>query len=130
MAKDKVAQFNFRDGVHPVRIGDKVFQKAGERRGHDYELVVTAIGRLLITVNYKVDGSSYGASQYYIETGRIKSDYSQGGSLYSSKAAYDKWCIDYETRDKLCAMMRGHYSPPDWLTYDKACRILKILEET
>jgi hypothetical protein len=130
MARDKL--FKFRDGVKPVKVGDTVWEVcADNRRKTAGQKLVVAVGTKLITVSHTMTNPNrWNNTQYYLETGRVKSEYSTGLSLYSSEEAEQEYFIQFTTREQLCDKMRGHYSPPDWLTYDKACRILKILEET
>jgi hypothetical protein len=130
VAKGKL--FKFRDGVKEIKVGDTVWEVcADNRRKTCGQKFVVSVGTKYITVSHTMSNPNrWNNTQYSIETGRVKSDYSTGLSLYSSEEAEHEYFIQFTTRDQLCAKMRGHYSPPDWLTYDKACRILKILEET
>lgn len=87
MAKQSV-MFKFRDGLKEVKVGDPVLLVGGRRRG-DMEGKVSKIGNKLITVEH----GGYGESQFYIENGQQKTEYS-GDSIYSSKLAYDESLLD------------------------------------
>ena len=99
------------------------FGRNGNTCGYKY---VTKTGSKYISVAHSLDGAhSWNTSQYAIADGRIKSEYNLGVSLFSSENGYKKW------RDEQAVITKCENQLRDTrLTYDKACRILKILEET
>lgn len=127
---DKKVMFKFGDGFKEVKVGTEVYWVNSDfRSGLPHPLFITKVGRKLITVNRDMNGNSWGESQFYLETGYLKTQYSGGGRLYSSKEAYDRTVVEAVTIEKVLAKLRGHYTIPSWLTYEKAVRILSILEE-
>ena len=133
MAKLKL--FKFRDGLKEVKVGDSVWEVSHNRGQLGGPKFVQKLGNKLMTVGHvnlpEVERDMYDrcTSQYYSETGRVKSEYTHGVSIYSSEAAYRRTIEEQVTIDK-CARLFGGYTTPRDLTYDKACRILKIMEET
>jgi len=123
--------FKFGDGVKPVKVGDTVWEVcADNRRMTAGQKFIVAVGTKLITVSHTMNNpNNWNNTQYYLETGSVKSDYSTGLQLYTSEKAYLRTLEEQKTLDK-CARLFGAYTAPNTLTYDKACRIIKIMEET
>lgn len=125
---DKKVMFKFGDGLKEIKVGDQVYWISGERRnGGPRDLFITRIGRKLIDVDHSMDRQYGNPDQYYLETGYLKSDYSSGGRLYSSKEAYERSVKEREVILDVQSRCGGNYTPI--LTYEQAIKIKAILEE-
>jgi hypothetical protein len=130
MAKNKL--FKFRDGLREVKAGDMVWEVNSDRRGSTGgPKFIVKVGVKLITIAHSLTNyQNYNTTQYYLETGRVKSDYNLGLTLYSSEEGMKRYHEERKTIEKCAQAVGGNlYGVPESLTYDKACRILKILEE-
>jgi hypothetical protein len=123
---DKKMMFKFGDGLREINVGDKVYVVGNDRRnGPPREMYIRRIGRKFMELGYDMNPSR-NCDEWYLETGRLKSQY-LGGTVYSSQETYERVIKEREVILAVQSRCGGSYTPV--LTYAQALKIRTILEE-
>jgi hypothetical protein len=120
MAKESII-FNFKDGAKEVKVGDIIVEVDDclplNKKFTDFQ--ITKIGNKLVTAQMRFGGLCGRDNQFYIETGRMKSNYPTKPTYSSSKAYHE-----YKNQQTIIATAASYARTA---TYEQAVEILKIL---
>lgn len=108
---------NFADGPQEVSVGMKVVHSNGQGGRHFRlsETEIEKVGNKLITLK--------NGTKWYLEDGRMQTEYTSG-SIYSSKAAFEKAIAEGKVIDTVKTQLRSYgYG----MTYEQAIKIAEIL---
>lgn len=129
MSKKEVL-FKFRDGIKSVKIGDIVVA-VNYNRKEPSEYVVTHIGKKYLGVGYCRNGvfSLKPVNQFDLKTGDEHSNRGTPDSLYSNMEELKRAKLEAQTIDEVYSRLGNRYLSNNRVTYNKAVRILAILNE-